>query len=839
MRSTAGMSTARRSGWIVAAVVAVILGAPAVASATTWQVTTTLDPATPACPSANNCSVRGALADAGAGDTVDIPAGDFKLTQGPLAVTQPVTITGQGAGSTTLDGGGTTAHVLTVNLSSGTLQLNALTITGGAFSGSASLGGGGGIYVSDGSLTLTEASVTNNKATVTAGTNNGGAGIYFDSGSGTLTLNNSTISGNQADLEGSTSNNGGGGIYELGTLTLSSSEVTQNTVTLGTPNATSNNGGGGIYGDGTDITLQNSGVDNNTLTVNGSSNNGGGGIYQDGSNLTMTASTADGNQVSLPNGTSNNGGGAIYQDGDDTTLSGSILDGNTLTMEGTTNNGGGALYNDGSDIAVTGSTIAQNSLSAPSGVGDYSGGGAIYDEGDSSSSYENSTISDNTLSIAPAGGGPHSGGGAIWSESATTVSLSTIAENSSSTAGGAIENDDGDYTLINSIIADNSATPAGNCTVSDSGTFTSDGHNLENTNTCHLTGPGDQPNTEPKLAALGNNGGLSANGVTLPTQAEQAGSPTIDAGSCTDARGVTVTTDERGEPRPDPGDPPGVCDIGAFEAQPAVEQQPPGAPGPTGSVPVNTAGPTISGTPQPGDTLGCSTGSWSGDPTSYSYRWNRNGQSITGQTNKSYVVEIADETDTLTCTVVASNASGSGSPATSRGVFVGNPAQLGCPRPSGALSGTRVGPLGLGMTLKQAKQKLKRSQRIAYGFTDFCLYAGFGIRAATPSSRLLRSLHPAERRRLAGRLVIALTANPFYSFEGVKPGMLIASVAKRLHAEKPFHIGVNFWYLAPAKRATFVLKVRNGLIYEIGLTNKQLSSGTAKQQFKFMKSFSG
>lgn len=256
------------------------------------------------------------------------------------------------------------------------------------------------------------------------------------------------------------------------------------------------------------------------------------------------------------------------------------------------------------------------------------------------------------------------------------------------------------------------------------------------------------------------------------------------------------------------------------------------------SGPVNTSPPSISGTAQPGNTLTCHPGSWTPTPKSFGYQWTRNGKAISGATKNKYVVQIADEAQTLGCDVTAAGASGGKSAATgSGGKFVGVKSELTCHKATGSLSGTKLGPLALGMTLAQAKHKLPISSKNVSGFTGFCLYAGFGIRVAFPSAKELRSLKPGERSKYKDKIAIALTANPVYKLKGVKPGEKIAAVAKRLHAEKPFHIGINFWYFAPEGSATGVMKVRNGIIYEVGIATKALSSGSYKSQSKFMNSF--
>jgi hypothetical protein len=76
--------------------------------------------------------------------------------------------------------------------------------------------------------------------------------------------------------------------------------------------------------------------------------------------------------------------------------------------------------------------------------------------------------------------------------------------------------------------------------------------------------------------------------------------------------------------------------------------------------PVNTAAPVVSGTPVVGQTLSCSTGTWTGEPMlAYTYAWLRNGATITGANVSTYGVQSADQGTALACKVTATNKSGS------------------------------------------------------------------------------------------------------------------------------------------------------------------------------------
>ena len=77
----------------------------------------------------------------------------------------------------------------------------------------------------------------------------------------------------------------------------------------------------------------------------------------------------------------------------------------------------------------------------------------------------------------------------------------------------------------------------------------------------------------------------------------------------------------------------------------------------TFTAPVNTVAPAITGTAQEGQTLTCSTGTWTGNPTpTYTYQWKRNNSNIGSATNSTYTLVTADVGQSIKCTVTATNA---------------------------------------------------------------------------------------------------------------------------------------------------------------------------------------
>ena len=207
-----------------------------------------------------------------------------------------------------------------------------------------------------------------------------------------------------------------------------------------------------------------------------------------------------------------------------------------------TNFAAGGVYNSASgSLTIESSTISGNTTATI--------GGGIYNL--NALSITNSTISGNTANTT----GSNWQAGGIYTSGTATIVNSTITGNTAFSGGG-LEVDSGTTaSLRNTIVAQNTATAAGqpgNCRVF--GTLSSQGGNLEDTNTCNFVQASDLRSTPAGLGPLQDNAGPT------DTRALLSGSMAVDRGI---ASGCPAT-DQRGVARPQQGG----CDIGAYEFGP-------------------------------------------------------------------------------------------------------------------------------------------------------------------------------------------------------------------------------------------------------------------------------
>ena len=195
---------------------------------------------------------------------VTVNGGKFELYSGTITGGVQVGIKGgtyQTGSSFTMYGGAITGNedyggVFLVGTTNH-IDPPSFTMHGGTISDNtagASDGGGGGVYVGEKcSFTMDGGTITGN--TATAG--NGG-GIYIHFNAGNVSISNATITGNKASATGDTRYGHGGGIYSQRGVTVKNVTITGNNSTFA---------GGGIYGKGA-ITLTDATVtDNNQYDV--------------------------------------------------------------------------------------------------------------------------------------------------------------------------------------------------------------------------------------------------------------------------------------------------------------------------------------------------------------------------------------------------------------------------------------------------------------------------------------------------------------------------------------------------------------------------------------------
>ena len=450
--------------------------------------------------------------------------------------------------------------------------------------GTAGLPGLGGAIYNLGSLTNVDCQFLTNSASGGSGGNGGNGG-------------NGSYEGGNGGNGGAGAVGYGGAIYNLGTLRLTNCTFAGNTAfggnggqggTRGSGAFEGNDGRGaaGAAGSGAAVySAQSLTAVNCTFNANAA---------QSGSSADGGTDAGSGNGVNGPRGPDSLGGG-IYVQGVGA-LTNCTFANNTVTG----GNGG-----NGGDAAVAGAHIAGSGGNGGNGVG-----GGLYNTGAV-------VVVNCTFSSCGAIGGTNGVGG--------SPSLAGKDGAPGSGRGGDIGHVAGTFLLRNTILAASSAGT--NAYDTSASRITDGGYNISSDASLNLSGT-SRKNTDPKLASLADNGGLTQ------TMAVQSNSPAINKIPLASS----PATDQRGIPRPQPQG--GLSDIGAYEliTRPAILTQPQSQ--------------TIAQ-----DSDATFTVVAVGDPLAY--QWRFNGTDISDETSSAYTLSNGQWTDAGAYDVIISNNYGS------------------------------------------------------------------------------------------------------------------------------------------------------------------------------------
>jgi hypothetical protein len=315
--------------------------------------------------------------------------------------------------------------------------IEGLRITGGDATG---LGGGmsgrdagGGAYV----ITAT-AAISSNQ--VFSNTARDGGGLYFDN-SANVTLTDSTISNNRAGpLHGDWGGGNGGGVffYYSPEATLSYNIFSDNGATQA---------GGLYFFNSPTATLTTNVISNNVaFHIGGGMKHYGGAFFEFSDNATLISNTISGNYAE------NKCGGVCFRASDTAVVIDNVIINNTR-RPAFRGHGVGVYFEASKNASLVGNMISNNT-----GKGGTTYGGGLYIGANSTVALTANTISTNEAT---------KGGGLYLSFSDATLSGNTITANTVHDYyeldgdGGGLYLDNSTATLTNTVVADNQAETAG------------------------------------------------------------------------------------------------------------------------------------------------------------------------------------------------------------------------------------------------------------------------------------------------------------------------------------------------------------------------------------------
>ena len=238
--------------------------------------------------------------------------------------------------------------------------------------------------------------------------------------------------------------------------------------------------------------------------------------------------------------------------------------------------------------------------------------------------------------------------------------------------------------------------------------------------------------------------------------------------------------------------------------------------------PKNSARPAIKGKLLRGETVTCSPGRWTNNPT-FAYQWYRWNTPLHGATKAKYVIQKLDQGSRMSCQVTATNPAGHGSALSPRR-HITIPFVKGCPQATGKIEGTTLGLVHLGVSAASVRHVYRFSVHKSAAHAEYFCFSPAGTYVGYASSGLIHALDLSPR--LHGDVVWTTSGNPRYEISGIRVGATLKAVKHAVRHGSLYRLGGVDWYVAANKAATVLVQLRSDLVVQVGIAVRAASDSS-------------
>ena len=157
--------------------------------------------------------------------------------------------------------------------------------------------------------------------------------------------------------------------------------------------------------------------------------------------------------------------------------------------------------------------------------------------------------------------------------------------------------------------------------------------------------------------------------------------------------------------------------------------------------------------------------------------------------------------------------------------WLGGAGRARCLPARGRVRGRRLGPAVLGHTRGGQRLALRGARlRARRGIDRYCVSGGGALRIGYPTRALRRRLGgvPGLRER---RALLILSSSRGFAVRGVRPGLRVAALRRRVRGERRVRSAGHAWYVVRGRGTRAVYKTRSGRVREVGIAEPRLTRG--------------